>query len=169
VSGITTRRAVFADLAGLRTIRLEAITRNPTAFSRDPESEAKLTDEEWRARIEKGWWFICEVDGAWAGICAFSRESTPKTRHIASFGAMYVREEFRGKGVSGALIEAAMTEAAKHTELAVLTVNAENPRAIALYKKHGFREYGRMPKSLKIEGLYYDEIEMVRELKPPSL
>jgi RimJ/RimL family protein N-acetyltransferase len=167
VSGVVTRRAVFADLLRLREIRLEAITRHPTAFSRDPESEAKLTDNEWRARIEKGWWFVCEVDGAWAGICGLSREQTPKTSHIGSFGAMYVRDSYRGKGVSDALIEAAMVEAAKVVELVVLTVNAENPRAIALYERHGFRKYGRMPRSLKIDGRYYDEIEMVRALKHP--
>jgi RimJ/RimL family protein N-acetyltransferase len=168
VSGVTTRRAVFADVPRLREIRLEAITRHPEAFSRDPASESKLTDEEWRGRVEKGWWFICEGDGAWAGICAFSRDPSPKTRHLASFGAMYVRDGYRGKGVGDALIHAAMAEAAKIVELVVLTVNAENPRAIALYVRHGFREYGRVPRALKIDDRYYDEIEMVRDLKAPA-
>ncbi len=166
VSKAVTRRAVFADVAQLREIRLEGIARHPEAFSRDPESEAKLTDDEWRARVEKGWWFVCEVDGAWAGICGMSRDPSPKTRHTGSFGAMYVREAYRGKGVSDALIEAMVTEAKKLVELVILTVNAENPRAIALYKRHGFREYGRQPRALKIDGRYYDEIEMVLDLKP---
>ncbi len=75
---------------------------------------------------------------------------------------MYVRRASRGRGVADALVEAVIEEAAKHVEQLMLTVNAENKWAIALYERHGFRAYGKVPRALLVEGRYYDELEMMR-------
>jgi RimJ/RimL family protein N-acetyltransferase len=162
--GIVVRRIVRGDLERLKEIRLEAIQSHPEAFSRDPESERGLRLEDWLNRIEKGLWFVCEQDGTWAGIAALGRNAGAKTEHVGSFGSMYVRPAYRGSGVADVLVKAVLDEAAKHVEIVTLTVNAENLRAIALYERHGFREYGRAPRALKIDGRYHDELEMVRVL-----
>jgi RimJ/RimL family protein N-acetyltransferase len=167
VSGLIVRRIVLDDVEALRKIRLEGITRHPEAFSRDPEREAGLTSEQWHERIAQSWWFVCLDGDDWAGIASFSRDPSPKTAHVGSFGAMYVREAWRGKGAGDALVTAAIDEAEKRVEMLILTVNAENKAAIALYQRHGFAEYGRAPRALKIGERYYDEIEMVRMLTAP--
>ena len=43
-----------------------------------------------------------------------------------------------------------------------LTVEAGNARAIRLYERHGFRTIGRMPRSILVDGVYYDELQMFR-------
>ena len=155
------------DVEKLRAIRLEALNAHPEAFSADPDYEGARPIELWREAIAKRAWFAAVEGGEWLGIAAFSRETySKKIAHMGSLGAMYVRAKARGKGVGDALIEAVLEEAAKEVEQITLTVNAENKPAIGLYERHGFRAYGRSPRSLKTGGKYYDEIAMSRAVSP---
>jgi RimJ/RimL family protein N-acetyltransferase len=45
-----------------------------------------------------------------------------------------------------------------------LAVNAGNPRALALYESLGFIAYGREPRTLCVDGVFYDEILMALPL-----
>jgi ribosomal protein S18 acetylase RimI-like enzyme len=47
-------------------------------------------------------------------------------------------------------------------EQVMLTVNAENMRAIKYYERHGFRPIGRIPRSLHVGERYYDDLLMLR-------
>ena len=69
-----------------------------------------------------------------------------KVRHRAEFG-ISVLKEYWGLGIGRALLEACI-KCAKEAGYAQLelTVVAENARAIALYQKAGFVEYGRNPR-----------------------
>jgi ribosomal protein S18 acetylase RimI-like enzyme len=74
---------------------------------------------------------------------------------------MYVRSAWRGKSAGDSLVTAVIAHAAGEVEQLVLTVNAENGPAIALYERHGFAVCGRMPRSIKVVDRYYDEFEMI--------
>jgi len=148
------------DAAALRDLRREALLLYPTAFSADPDIEAKLTLDDWRARLARGNWFGAKRDGTLAGMASYWIEPSRKIKHTARIGSMYVREVARGTGMAGELLEAVLTEAAKHVEQATLSVEASNARAIRLYERHGFRIIGQFPRALRIDGIYYDELEM---------
>ena len=167
MSQVEVIRVCEDDVERLRAIRLEALTKHPEAFSADPDYESARTLDVWREAIARRAWFAATEGGEWLGIAAFSRDThSRKSEHMGSLGAMYVRAGARGKGVGDALIAAILEEAAKEVEQIILTVNAENKRAIALYERHGFRPYGKIPRSLKTGGKYYDEIEMARAVSP---
>lgn len=154
-----------ADAALVRELRLELLAAYPASFSADPEFEKTLTIEQWAERLGASGrhWFLCRVDGEVAGLCAFSRVMhTRKEAHRGDLGSMYVRAAYQGKGVADALLKAVFDVAQDTVEQISLTVNAENPRAIAFYKRMGFRECGLMPRAINIDGRYYDEMEMVR-------
>jgi ribosomal protein S18 acetylase RimI-like enzyme len=154
-----------SEAEALREIRLEAIRLNPTAFSRDLEVESAVPIEEWRKTLAERAWFVCKRDELWAGIALFARSShSGKTAHIGSLGSMYVRAAFRGQGAGALLVSTVLDYAAGEVEQIVLTVNAENTTAIALYERHGFRTYGRIPRSVRVGERYYDELEMFRPL-----
>lgn len=160
-------RLVAGDAEDLREIRLEALRLHPTAFSADPDVENAFAIERWREHLETRVWFGARIGGTLAGINAFSTESySKKTAHVAHLGAMYVRATARGTGLADALMTNFLDYAKGRAEQAVLTVEAENARAIKLYERHGFAVTGRKPRSMKIDGVFYDELEMWRSITP---
>lgn len=89
---------------------------------------------------------IAFVDGKVAGTAGIDAIGTKyKVRHRAEFG-ISVLKEYWGLGIGRALTEACI-QCAKEAGYAQLelSVVAENVRAIALYQKEGFVEYGRNP------------------------
>jgi len=96
-------------------------------------------------------------------ICVGSL-SAPNRERIAHQGnlGMSVLKEYWGLGV-GAQLMSALIDFAKSSdklEIIHLQVRADNERAIALYKKMGFKEIGMYPKYTKINGEYFDDILM---------
>ena len=98
-----------------------------------------------------------------------ARESSPKLRHKAFIAAMYVAPVHRGKGAARQLIEHALAFAAAMNDVLQITldVSAGNEPAIGLYASLGFREYGREPRAMLVDGVFYDTILMMLELSSP--
>ena len=78
---------------------------------------------------------------------------------------MYVRPEARGARLATALVESLIEEdGRKRVEQIQLTVVASNARARRFYQRMHFSEYGLEKKALKYNGVYFDEVLMVRFL-----
>jgi RimJ/RimL family protein N-acetyltransferase len=77
---------------------------------------------------------------------------------------MYVRPEARGTGLAAALVGSLVEHTREHVEQIQLTVVSNNPRARRFYQRMGFSEYGLEKKALKYNGVYFDEVLMVRFL-----
>ncbi len=151
------------DAEALRDIRLEALRLHPTAFSADPDVEGAFDIARWREHLRTRVWFGGRIDGALAGINAFSIDAySKKVAHIGHLGAMYVRAAARRSGLADELVTAFLDHAVGKVEQVELTVEAGNARAIRLYERHGFRTVGKMPRSLQVDGVYYDELQMYR-------
>lgn len=159
---IAVRRLTPDDYEALREVRLEALRLNPAFFSADPAQEEAFSREQWLARLASAVSFGGFVDAALCGLVVFSRPVSPKLAHTGDLGAMYVRDQARGTGLADAMIEAVLDHAANEVEQIKLTVNAENARAVKFYERHGFRVIGRIPRSLNIEGRFYDDLLMLR-------
>ena len=93
---------------------------------------------------------------ATAGVDAVGTRD--KLRHRAEFGISVLRA-YWGLGLGRALTEACI-QCAKEAgyEQLELTVAAENERAIALYRKAGFVEFGRNPRGFRSRTSGYQEI-----------
>jgi putative acetyltransferase len=93
-----------------------------------------------------------------------AREDSPVTRHVASLG-MTVASDWRGKGVGSALMAEAIRWARSvGVEKLALSVYPDNEAALALYRKFGFQEEGRLTGHSKKSIGYRDEIVMGRWL-----
>lgn len=159
---IAVRRLTPDDYEALREIRLEALRLNPAFFSADPAQEEAFSKEQWLARLASAVSFGGFVDDRLCGLVVFSRPASPKLAHTGDLGAMYVRDQARGTGLADAMIEAVLDHAANEVEQIKLTVNSENARAVKFYERHGFRVIGRIPRSLNIDGRFYDDLLMLR-------
>ena len=88
-----------------------------------------------------------------------------KLNHRAEFGISVLKEHWGigiGSALTAACIDCARRAGYTQLELDVLSVNAA---AVALYKKHGFVEFGRNPRGFRLRnGEYRELINMRREL-----
>lgn len=159
------RRLTADDADAYRAIRLEGLARHPEAFSSSPETEAAEPLGFFAERLTVHTVFGAFDDDRLQGIGGyFAPSQQEKTRHKAMLFGMYVRKAARGAGLGQALVEAIMAEAAQHVESLYLTVRATNESARRLYERCGFTCYGVEPRSLKVDGRYYDEALMYRRL-----
>jgi ribosomal protein S18 acetylase RimI-like enzyme len=152
------------DYDALRAIRLEALRLHPANFAADPEQEEAFTKAQWLARLAAAISFGGFIDGKLSGLVVFSRPASRKLAHTGDLGAMYVRDGARGTGLADAMMQAVLDQAAKEVEQIKLSVNAQNPRAIRFYERHGFTVIGRIPRSLNIDGKFYDDFLMLRRV-----
>ena len=80
----------------------------------------------------------------------------------ATLGIFIGDKSYRGKGYGTEAIRLILDYGFNYLNLnnIMLKLMGFNERALACYKKCGFKEYGRRRKSKFINGKYYDEIEM---------
>lgn len=100
---------------------------------------------------------LAEIDGEIVSMLFISCGTRPRTRHAGEFG-ITVKKSCWGLGIGNAMISS-LIEWARSTEIIRkinLKVRTDNTRAIALYKKHGFREEGISTRDLYINGSFYD-------------
>ena len=106
---------------------------------------------------------LAEVDGVVAGLAGIDQVGSKyKVRHRADFG-ISVDQAYWGLGIGRALLEACI-ECAKKAgyEQMELSVVAENSRAIDMYEKAGFVEFGRNPRGFKSRMSGYQELVYMR-------
>ncbi|WP_338827498.1 GNAT family protein [Bradyrhizobium sp. 27S5] len=165
VPPIEIRRLLPEDAALYRDIRLEALRLSPEAFGSAYETESAHPVGWFAERLERGAVILGAFRGGeLAGIVGFVVAEGPKRRHKGELVGMYVRSAARRTGVGGLLIDAALDLAAETVELVLIGVVKGNEQAHRLYRSAGFVEYGIERRALKIDGRYYDDILMAKDL-----
>lgn len=137
----------------------------PDEITFTPEQEGDFLQAKTESPAEAE--LLAEVDGHVIGLAGFSALGKSfKVGHRAQFG-ISLAENFWGLGAGRALTEACIrcAETAGYRQLE-LEVSADNKRAIALYRKAGFTEYGRNPRGfLKRSGGFQELVLMRLELQ----
>ena len=106
---------------------------------------------------------IALVDGRVAGTAGVDAIGAKyKLRHRAEFG-ISVLKEYWGLGIGRALMDACI-ECARQAGYAQLelTVVAENARAVEMYRRAGFVEFGRNPRGFNSRISGYQELVSMR-------
>ena len=127
--------------------------------------------ETWRERLSEPpeglYSLVACVDGDVVGSLGLHTSPTRwRMRHVGSIG-MAVRDDWQGKGVGTALMEAALDLADNWLNLTriELRVYVDNASGIALYEKFGFEVEGTHRRLAFRNGEYVDAYSMAR-LKP---
>ncbi|MGO6747601.1 N-acetyltransferase family protein [Rhizobium ruizarguesonis] len=165
---ISIRRICPGEIDVFRRIRLEALRREPSSFASRYEDWVVLPEEEWRQRLNSPV-FVAFSNSEPVGIMGLQRFRPKKMDHRATLVMVYVRESFRGTGLTGDLL-AAIVDFAKDEGILQLEleVSAENPGAIRFYQREGFAEVGRIPGGLLEGSKEVDDLVMVRRLNGGS-
>ena len=165
---IIIREANVADAAALRELRLEALQDRPEAFGSDYEKESKDGVADWEKKLTgqpDNAIFVAVAGSALVGMTGIGRNKHTKMKHGGYIWGVYVQPAWRGKNISGQLIEACVRwSAARSMKFVKLGVVATNPAAINSYIRSGFRVYGVEPRVIFYNNVYYDELLMVRDI-----
>lgn len=165
---IIIRQANVEDAAALRTLRLEALQNRPIAFASDYEEESKLTVAHTEERLKnqaENATFVAIVDSTFVGMMGISQYRHRNVKHNGIIWGVYVQPAWRGKNISGKMIEACISWAQeREIKFIKLGVASTNISAINSYLHAGFTVYGVESKVIYYEGTYYDELLMVREI-----
>ena len=136
--------------------------------------------DEWRITLDEEQVYIYRMEngskslmigafmrGRMVGIASFAPPApTDRARHRANLGITILKSHW-GMGVGTAMMRA-MIDAAKTTALEQLELDvvSTNEKAIRLYERCGFEEYGRHPRMMKYrDGTYADMILMMLDLR----
>ncbi len=130
--------------------------------------------EMWRKRLaeppEGFFSLVACVDGEVVGqIGLHTNPNRPRRHHVAELG-MTVRDDWQGKGIGTALMQAAVDLADKwlNIERIELQVYTDNEPAVRLYKKFGFNIEGTLIRHAFRDGKYVDSYFMARLRPSPS-
>lgn len=116
-----------------------------------------------RGNIEAGHaQFVALQDAQVVGWCDVSPKTRPLFAHAGVLG-MGVVENWRGRGIGSALIQATLAHAwSRGLTRIELMVHARNARARALYAKVGFQQEGILRDAIRVDGEYDDVVVMAQ-------
>jgi ribosomal protein S18 acetylase RimI-like enzyme len=170
-SGVIVRQANAEDASALRTLRLEALQDRPIAFASDYEEESQYPLSRTEERLKDqtlNATFVAVAGSDLAGMMGIGQSHHRNVKHNAMIWGVYVRPAWRGKNISGQMIEACIDWArGRSVKFVKLGVNATNTSALNSYIRAGFKVYGVESQVIFYEGAYHDELLMVREV--PSI
>jgi RimJ/RimL family protein N-acetyltransferase len=110
--------------------------------------------------------YVAKMEDRVVGWCDITRSNRTVHAHCGVLG-MGLLPEFRGLGIGTKLINATMAAACDAGMTRIeLHVHANNPAAIALYKKVGFKQEGILRDKTLIDGRYIDSIMMAVTERP---
>lgn len=152
------------DWPKVKAIRLEALQNDPQAFGSTYEKESLRTDEEWEKSVaspKDEVLFCAEHEGKYvAMVGAFQKD-----QNTWMLKAMYVQSEYRGTGISDALMQKVLSAiSTKLPEAQIeLMVNVTQLAAVRFYERHGFVIVETLKDQLLGDGKVYDEYVMRKE------
>ena len=132
------------------------------------------SSEVWRKRLavndDTQIGLVATVTGEVVGNLGITRFTRPRRAHVGEIG-MAVRDDWQGRGVGSALLEAALDLADNWWGMRriELHVHADNERAIALYRKFGFELEGTHRAYAIRNGVYVDSLSMARLIEGPRI
>lgn len=159
---LTIRKAELKD-AGCIVEAERAIAQKPGYFCSKPE---ELSEEAVKQTIQapRNIYLVAELDGKVVAHAFLEPHTLQSLSHVADLN-IAVHLGWQGKGIGEKLLEELIkTAKSASLEKIQLNVRASNSAAIALYKKMGFQEEGRLKKRVKIGDQYMDDIIMGLEL-----
>jgi L-amino acid N-acyltransferase YncA len=169
------RPAKIEDLNRITQIYNEAVQTSVATFDTEPK-----TLEEQRAWFEnhgpKYPVFVAEADGVISGWASLSKWSERQAYSDTAEISLYVKEEFRGRGIGRRLMEAIVDEGERvglHTVIA--RIAGGNKVSIHLHESLGFehigimrevgRKFGRLLDVNLMQKIYSSKTQRCKDLK----
>ncbi|MGE5208896.1 MAG: arsinothricin resistance N-acetyltransferase ArsN1 family A [Alphaproteobacteria bacterium] len=156
------RAAGMSDAAAIAEIYNQGIEDRVATF--ETEARSAKDQQTWLQSIAGRYpAVVAEIDGqiiGWAGAGPYRHREC--YRGIGEF-SMYVRRDWRGRGVGDLLVASLISEAERMELWKLLSrIFPFNEASRALCRKHGFREVGVYEKHARLDGRWLDVVIVER-------
>lgn len=165
---ITIRYIKWEDLDALYTYT-NVLSKEDTFVTLNGEEISKEEQAEhlrkWLKNMESGNGvsIVSICDNNLIAVCGMTRK-TKRSAHMAELG-ISTHKDFRDEGVGTVLMDTAVEEGKRlGVKLIKLTCFENNPRALHLYEKVGFKKVGTIPGAIFYKNQYVGEVIMYKEL-----
>ncbi len=152
-----------SDVDAFRTLRLEALTLEPTAYLTSAEEFEKRPLEAIAERLEaedQGKFTLgAFVEEKLVGMVGFIPETREKIKHKGNIWGVYISPSFRGQGIARKLMLEAISRIKTYPNIKQinLAVTVGQTSAQRLYDGLGFVVYGLEKQASQINGRFFDE------------
>ncbi len=159
------RSATLADAQAIAAIYEHHVLHGTASFDIEPPAVEYWIDKIGTI-LAKGWPFlISEFGGALAGY-AYASQFRDRPAYAATCeNSIYVAPNLVGQGIGTALMDALIEAARAHGfEQMIAVIGGAEPASVALHRKSGFVEAGRMHRVGRKFGLVLDTVYMQCDL-----
>lgn len=160
------RNLDVSDISEFKAIRVECVSDAPLSFRASPEEVStkahKDFERELCGNMERDFFVGAFIGGKLVGVAALYHQSHAKMLHKAELGSVYVKPEYRNRGVARELALDIIGKVKRDgvVKYIKLSVSTHNEAAIKVYKGLGFSIYGTEPGVVYLDGRYHDEYLM---------
>lgn len=167
--GAAIRCLVEDDAEAYTALRREMLLDAPLSFAASPEDDVAGSVEAVRRQIRAAPDSV--IFGGFqpqlVGAVGLYRDRHVKASHKAHVWGMYVKRDWRRRGLAAALLEAVLAHARAlpGVDWVHIGVSSSAPAARRLYERLGFRAWGEEPEAARHEGESAVEIHMALRLR----
>ena len=166
---VVIRPGQVQDWQQYRTLRLEMLRAHPAEFLADYTTTEAYHASFWQERLRPPGpmqaTFFAAQNGELVGMVHVQRRGGLKSQHNAEVYSVYVKPEWRGLRIAGALLDRCALWAKRNgVTVLKLTVVDSNKTAIHCFERNGFATYGTEPHAVLVDGNYFDDVLMARIL-----
>ena len=141
---LTLRKATIKDLEGITEIYNEAILNTTATFDTQPKTLQE--QKKWFDNHQpKNPILVAEQNNAIVGWASLGKWSDRSAYSATAEASLYIRRDYRGKGIGRTLLEALLQEGKNiglHTVIA--RIAGDNQASINLFKSEDFQRIGVM-------------------------
>lgn len=167
-NNITIKKATKDDFTNLKSLLLDALEKEPFAFSSDYSEYAVNRDYWWQNYLfgylheQNSCMFLVFKDEILLGCGGVIFNQQNRKKHIASIVWIYLDSTIRGIGIGKDLFSKIMEEIRlnKSIKKVNLMINTTQISALNLYKSFGFEVVGTLKKELILNDQFIDEYIM---------